>query len=50
MKSAIEKTLKKNEMISDVHIRLIVSRGIKSHPPAPKGNYWSPNYCNYSRI
>ena len=30
MKSAIEKTLKKNEMISDVHIRLIVSRGIKS--------------------
>ena len=32
MKSAIEKTLKKNEMISDVHIRLIVSRGIKSTP------------------
>ena len=32
MKSAIEETLKKNEMISDVHIRLIVSRGIKSTP------------------
>ena len=32
MKSAIEKTLKKNEMTSDVHIRLIVSRGIKSTP------------------
>ena len=32
MKSAIEKTLKKNKMISDVHIRLIVSRGIKSTP------------------
>ena len=32
MKSVIEKTLKKNEMISDVHIRLIVSRGIKSTP------------------
>ena len=32
MKSAIEKTLNKNEMISDVHIRLIVSRGIKSTP------------------
>ena len=32
MKSAIAKTLKKNEMISDVHIRLIVSRGIKSTP------------------
>jgi len=32
MKMALEKTLKKNEMISDVHIRLIVSRGIKSTP------------------
>ena len=32
IKSALEKTLKKNEMISDVHIRLIVSRGIKSTP------------------
>ena len=32
MKSALEKTLKKNKMISDVHIRLIVSRGIKSTP------------------
>ena len=32
MKSAVEKTLKKNEMISNVHIRLIVSRGIKSTP------------------
>ena len=32
MKSAIKKTLKKNEMSSDVHIRLIVSRGIKSTP------------------
>ena len=32
MKSALEKTLKKNEMVSDVHIRLIVSRGIKSTP------------------
>jgi len=32
MKSALKKTLKKNEMISDVHIRLIVSRGIKSTP------------------
>jgi branched-chain amino acid aminotransferase len=32
MKSALEKTLKKNEMTSDVHIRLIVSRGIKSTP------------------
>lgn len=32
MISALEKTLKKNEMISDVHIRLIVSRGIKSTP------------------
>ena len=32
MKSALGKTLKKNEMISDVHIRLIVSRGIKSTP------------------
>ena len=32
IKLALEKTLKKNEMISDVHIRLIVSRGIKSTP------------------
>ena len=32
MKSALEITLKKNEMTSDVHIRLIVSRGIKSTP------------------
>ena len=32
MKSALEKTLKKNQMISDVHIRLIISRGIKSTP------------------
>jgi len=32
MKSALVKTLKKNKMISDVHIRLIVSRGIKSTP------------------
>jgi branched-chain amino acid aminotransferase len=32
MKSALDETLKKNEMISDVHIRLIVSRGIKSTP------------------
>ena len=32
MKSALKKTLKKNKMISDVHIRLIVSRGIKSTP------------------
>ena len=32
MRSALEQTLKKNEMISDVHIRLIVSRGIKSTP------------------
>ena len=32
IKSALEKTLLKNEMTSDVHIRLIVSRGIKSTP------------------
>ena len=32
MRSALEQTLQKNEMISDVHIRLIVSRGIKSTP------------------
>ena len=29
---ALKKTLEKNKMISDVHIRLIVSRGIKSTP------------------
>ena len=32
MKSAIMETLEKNEMESDVHIRLIVSRGIKKPP------------------
>ena len=32
MTSAIMKTLEKNEMESDVHIRLIVSRGIKKTP------------------
>ena len=32
MRSALEQTLQRNEMISDVHIRLIVSRGIKSTP------------------
>tara|TARA_Y100001970_G_scaffold290326_1_gene423717 strand:+ start:899 stop:1810 length:912 start_codon:yes stop_codon:yes gene_type:complete len=32
MRSALEQTLQKNEMVSDVHIRLIVSRGIKSTP------------------
>ena len=32
MKSAIMETLEKNEMQSDVHIRLIVSRGIKKTP------------------
>ena len=32
MKSAIMETLEKNEMESDVHIRLIVSRGIKKTP------------------
>ena len=29
---ALKKTLEKNKMVSDVHIRLIVSRGIKSTP------------------
>ena len=42
MRSALEQTLHKNEMISDVHIRLIVSRGIKStpyqHPKVTIGN------------
>ncbi len=32
MRSALEQTLQTNKMISDVHIRLIVSRGIKSTP------------------
>jgi len=32
MKTAIKQTLEKNQMESDVHIRLIVSRGIKSTP------------------
>ena len=32
MKSAIMETLEKNDMQSDVHIRLIVSRGIKKTP------------------
>ena len=32
MIDAIKKTLEKNKMTSDVHIRLIVSRGIKSTP------------------
>ncbi|MDC0882168.1 aminotransferase class IV [Candidatus Marinimicrobia bacterium] len=32
IKAAILKTLKKNNMISDTHIRLIVSRGLKSTP------------------
>ena len=32
MRLALKQTLQKNEMISDVHIRLIVSRGIKSTP------------------
>ena len=32
MRSVLEQTLQKNEMVSDVHIRLIVSRGIKSTP------------------
>ena len=31
MRSALEQTLQRNEMISDVHIRLIVSRGISLH-------------------
>ena len=42
MRSALEQTLQRNEMISDVHIRLIVSRGIKStpyqHPKVTIGN------------
>ena len=32
MQSAIRSTLEKNAMLSDVHIRLIVSRGIKKTP------------------
>jgi branched-chain amino acid aminotransferase len=32
MITALKKTLEKNRMTSDVHIRLIVSRGIKSTP------------------
>ena len=32
MKTAIKQTLEKNKMESDVHIRLIVSRGIKATP------------------
>ena len=32
MKDELRKTLIKNKMVSDVHIRLIVSRGIKSTP------------------
>ena len=32
MKTAIKQTLEKNQMESDVHIRLIVSRGIKATP------------------
>ena len=32
MQSAIRATLEKNAMLSDVHIRLIVSRGIKKTP------------------
>ena len=32
MKRAIEKTIKKNNMSSDVHIRLVVSRGLKLTP------------------
>ena len=32
MKDNLKKTLVKNKMVSDVHIRLIVSRGIKSTP------------------
>ena len=32
MKAAVLETLKKNNMISDTHIRLIVSRGLKSTP------------------
>ena len=32
IKAAVLKTLKKNNMISDTHIRLIVSRGLKSTP------------------
>tara|TARA_S200000501_G_scaffold50922_1_gene40806 strand:+ start:897 stop:1808 length:912 start_codon:yes stop_codon:yes gene_type:complete len=42
MRSALEQTLQTNKMISDVHIRLIVSRGIKStpyqHPKVTIGN------------
>ena len=42
MISALEQTLQTNKMISDVHIRLIVSRGIKStpyqHPKVTIGN------------
>jgi Branched-chain amino acid aminotransferase/4-amino-4-deoxychorismate lyase len=32
MQSAIRATIEKNAMLSDVHIRLIVSRGIKKTP------------------
>ena len=39
LKEAIWQTLKKNNMQSDTHIRLIVSRGIKSTP------YQHPKVC-----
>ena len=32
IKDIIHETIKKNKMTTDVHIRLIVSRGIKSTP------------------
>ena len=32
IKAAVRETLKQNNMISDTHIRLIVSRGLKSTP------------------
>ena len=43
IKNAVQKTLKINNMISDVHIRLIVSRGLKKTPyQHPKATIGKP--------
>ena len=51
MQSAIRSTLEKNAMLSDVHIRLIVSRGIKKDSLSRSEGYnWRPNYSDHTRI
>ncbi|GIS47778.1 MAG: hypothetical protein Ct9H90mP20_4480 [Candidatus Neomarinimicrobiota bacterium] len=49
LQQAIQKTLDKNQMESDVHIRLIISRGLKKTPyQHPKVTLGDPTKSDHS--